>query len=42
VGVQAGIDFFFDTGSEAVTTDHHHRIEVVGLGAVIFALGRSK
>lgn len=42
MGVQGSVSFFFDGVSQPVAADHHHRIEVMRLGAVFFALGRGK
>ena len=39
VGVERGIDFFFDGRGQAVVADHDDGVEVVGFGAVNLALG---
>ena len=39
VRVQRGIGFFFNGGGQAITTDHHDGVEVMGFGAVFFTLG---
>ena len=41
VGVERGFGFFEYGGSQAVTTNHDHGVEVVGFGAKNLALGRS-
>ena len=40
VGVESGVDFFDDGGREAVASDHHDRVEMMGIGAFFLALGR--
>jgi len=42
MGVEGGIDLFFDVGGQAIATDHDDGVEVVGFGAVFLALGRSQ
>ncbi len=42
VGIECGIDFFFDVGGQAVISHHDNGVEVVGLSAVYFALGGSQ
>ena len=39
MGIQSGIGFFLDRGSESITTHHDHRVKMVRFGAVFFALG---
>lgn len=39
MGVQGSVGFLFDGGGEPVTTDHHDGVEVMGFGALFFALG---
>jgi len=40
VGIERSVDFLGDVGCQTVVSHHHHRIEVVGGGAVDLALGR--
>ena len=42
MGVERRIHFFFDIGGQAIATDEDHRIKMVGIGAMHFALRRSK
>jgi hypothetical protein len=42
VGVQGGIGFFFDGVGQTAATDHDHGVEVMGFGAVHFALRGGK
>lgn len=42
VRVERCVDFLFDGSSQATGANHYYRVEVVCVGAVIFALGRSK
>ena len=42
VGVQGGVSFFFNRGSETVTAHHHDRIKMVSFGTVYFALSRGQ
>ena len=42
VGVEGGVNFFFNVNGQAVATDHDHGVQVVRLGAVDFALGGGK
>jgi hypothetical protein len=39
MGIQGRIGFFFDGGGQAITANHHHRVEVVRIGPMDFALG---
>jgi hypothetical protein len=39
MGVQGGVGFFFDGGSQAIAANHHHGVEVVRVGPMGFALG---
>jgi hypothetical protein len=38
MGFQGSIDLFDHSGAEAIVANVHHRIEVVGVGTVCFAL----
>lgn len=42
MGVQGSVGFLFDGGGESVATDHYDGVEVMGFGAVFFALGRGQ
>jgi 23S rRNA (uridine2552-2'-O)-methyltransferase len=42
MGIQGGINFFFDVVRQAVTAHHDHGVKVVGFSAMFFALGRSQ
>jgi hypothetical protein len=42
MGVQGGIDFFFDGGGQAIAADEDHGVQVVGIGAMFPALCRSQ
>ena len=42
MGIERGINFFLDAVGQAVRADHDNRVEVVRIGAVIFALGRGE
>lgn len=42
MGIQRCIGFFFDGRGQSIATDHHDRIEMVSVGALFFALGRSQ
>ena len=42
VGVEGRVDFFLDTGGQAVRANHHDGVQVVRISAVVFALGRGK
>ena len=42
VRVQGGIGFFLDSVSETVSPHHDHGVQVVGVGAVFFALSRGQ
>ncbi len=42
MGVQGSVGFLFDGGSKPVTADHHDGVEVMGFGALFFALGRGQ
>jgi hypothetical protein len=40
MGVQSGFGFFDNGRSQAIPTDHDNGIQVMGIGAKDFALGR--
>lgn len=42
MGVERSVNFFFDVGSQTISTDHDDGIKVVGEGAMVFALGGSE
>jgi 23S rRNA (uridine2552-2'-O)-methyltransferase len=42
VGIERCIDFFLDRSGQAVRANHDDCVEVMRLGAVVFALGRGK
>ena len=42
MGVQGGVCFLFDGGSESITADHDDGVKVMGFGALFFALGRGQ
>jgi 23S rRNA (uridine2552-2'-O)-methyltransferase len=42
VGIECGIDLFFDGRTQSVASNEHDRVEVMGIGAVNFALGGSE
>ena len=42
MGVQGHVHFTFYIGGKTIATDHDHGVQVVGFGAVFFALGRSQ
>ena len=41
-GVEGGVDFSFDVGGKAIAAHQDHRVQVVRVGTVFFALGRSQ
>lgn len=42
MGVERGVGFFLDIIGQAIAADHNHRVKVVRLGTVDFALGGGK
>lgn len=42
MGVQSSVGFFFNSGSESITTNHDHGVKVMRFGTMFFALGRGQ